>query len=312
MRRIFFALVVAGATQTMLAFAGEPIVWHFGESPFAHSLTEACKKMPIAIDGFSFPKEVKEHFKSLLRDKCEDGEEVFLTPGTMFEQMWSGRRGSHLMEKNGVQRVVVGRYTVPASSKGTKYPADSIFEVPNASAWTYEYEGQTYILYLPFVCFNWSWAYGDPPLPAPAEPKCYEVAFNAPVEGTVRWGVATVSGPLPSDGCNAQKEGNDGQWLAWHGQCDICDPAMDHIRNAMGDNVAVPHRYLYPIANQQQVLRFSNAVKRSLVYFCLQDKDGRESCGVYVRPEDWGEKTRIAIPDSMWVWDGSCQKENPL
>ena len=163
-------------------------------------------------------------------------------------------------------------------------------------------------MYLPYVCFNWSWTYGPAPVAVVAVEKCVELVFNAPVGMKVRWGAATTTGPFPLSLCNAQREGN-GTWLPWHGQCDTCPFAIEYIRRILGDATQMPHRHLYSTKELRQTLRFSDAVQNAVVSVCLEDADGKRTCGVYMRPEDWKSRTQVEIPDPMWKWDdANCPK----
>jgi hypothetical protein len=279
----------------------------WGAAPFASSQPEACKKASAAIDGFKWPQPVKEHFKEVA---CKGGETAWLTPGTQLDQMWSGGPKPHVM--NGI---AVADLPVLKSPDGRSYHKGAVAESAKALAWSWAYEGRTYVLYLPEVCFNWSWAFGPTPappaIPPPALPveKCVEISFNAP-PGKVRWGVASANGPLPPSVCNAQKQG-DGPWTAWTGQCDECTGAIEYIRGILGDKAEVYHKYLYSVygtpevRQPRQFLRFSEAVRADVVYICLEDANGVRTCGVYVRPQDWDGKSVIGISDSFWVQDDS-------
>ena len=137
---------------------------HWSISPYARSFGEACKKAPAAIDGFDYPSAVKEHFKQALGSDCKGGTEVWLTPHQRLEQMWSGHK-PHVMDSK-----TVGELPVLQSPDGRPYPKGSVAETAKALSWTFVYDGKTYILYLPLVCFNWSWAFGSPPVMAVAIP----------------------------------------------------------------------------------------------------------------------------------------------
>jgi len=277
---------------------GQEVVWkNWGAAPYASSQEDACRKAPLAIDGFNMPKVVKEHFKSVLGTTCKGGTEVWLTPNQLLEQMWSDEQNPHLMNK-----VRVGELPVSMAPDGRSYRTGAVAETAKALVWTFVHEGKTHSLYLPFVCFNWSWA---PEVAAVAE-ECVELSFNGPIGGQARWGVGTTTGPLPPSGCNAQKQG-DGEWAAWYGECDICVPAIGYIRGIIGDSAQTPHKYLYDVTSARQTLRFSSAIQDAVVYLCLEDSAGRQTCGVYMRPQDWEGRRSVDISDSLWVWDdGNC------
>lgn len=153
-----------------------------------------------------------------------------------------------------------------------------------------------------------------PPRAVPPQKKCVELSFDAPVGGYVRWGVGTLAGrSLLADECNAQRQG-DGPWVSWYGECDTCIPAIGYIRKTIGGTAQIYQKFLYPVKQVKQTLRFSTEVWANLVYICLEDggvvagrKIGIHSCGVYMRPQDWQGRYRVEIPDALWVW-GDCPK----
>ncbi len=277
---------------------------HWGAAPYARSLREACEKSSTAIDGMSMPEAVKEHFKKALGD-CEGGTIVWLTPNERLEQMWSGPDKGHPKDRimNGV---TVAELPVLKSPHGRPYRKGTVAETAKALEWSYVYEGETYFFDIPLVCFNESWRIG--PAPSSLQEKCVELSFDAPVGGEVRWGVGSTEGPLPPSVCNAQRQGNLA-WTAWLGECDLCIPALGYIRSILGGSAMVPHKYKYPVIERRQTLRFSTAIWSRVVYICLQYPDGTQSCGVYMRPQDWKGRRHVAISDSLWLKDdGNCPR----
>jgi len=153
----FIVIALLIAALIMFNSAHAKGVWeHWGAAPYATSIKEACEKAPAAIDGFNMPSPVKEHFKQILGD-CSHGNEDYLVPRQELQQMWSGGKHPHLM--NGYP---VGALPVSKSPDGREYRAGAVFETAKAYAWTWTYEGKTYVLYLPLECFNWSWTFGEP------------------------------------------------------------------------------------------------------------------------------------------------------
>ena len=277
--------------------------WHWNVAPYAASQEEVCRKAPEAIDGFNLSPEAKQYFKQTLGTDCKGGTVVWLTPNVLLEQMWSGpdarHKGAHLMNHAAVEELPVTK-----SSDGRPYRKGAVAETAKALQWTFTQKGKTEVLYLPFVCFNLAWAFAPVPLPD----KCVELVFNASIGGHVRWGVGTLAGrSLLSDECNAQKQ-DDGQWVSWYGECDICTPAIDYIRKTMGDTAKVLQKFLYPVTATKQTLRFSTEVWTNLVYICLEDAAGRQTCGVYIRPEDWKGRYRVEIPDALFLDLENCPK----
>lgn len=177
MHKIIAVLAFAVATLVNQAFAAESSQWELGAAPYAHSLEEACRKAPVAIDGFSAPSAVKEHFKSVLGVSCKGGTKVWLTPGMLFEQMWSGKSGKkppHLMNRKSFEELPVLK-----SPDGRPYRKGAVAKTASALSWTFAYEGKMYVLYLPFVCFNWSWAPAPSALAA-VDPlaACYKIPLD--------------------------------------------------------------------------------------------------------------------------------------
>ena len=145
-----------------------------------------------------------------------------------------------------------------------------------------------------------------PIAPPPAEERCVELHFNAFVGGKVRWGVGSLNGALAPSECNAIRQG-DGAWKAWGGECDECVPAIGYISQTLGGTAQVPHRYLYDVEERHQTIRFSTEVWEKTVYICLEDANGRRSCGVYTRRQDWHGRYSVEISDSLWILDdGHC------
>ncbi|MCX6787072.1 MAG: hypothetical protein NTY93_00920 [Candidatus Kaiserbacteria bacterium] len=295
--KIIIMLALAIATLAPVAHANKPHLWgKWNIAPFASSIEEARRKAPEAIDGFNLPLPVKEHFRKAVLDSCKCRViEAWLTPDLLLEQMWSGGQYPYVMSN-----IMVGELPVLKSPDGRSYRKGAVAETAKARSWTFAYEGKTYILYLPYVCFNWSWAFGPPPVSTPD--RCVELLFNAPVGGFVRWGVASNHGPLPSSACNAQKQGN-GPWMAWYGKCDECVGALEYIRGILGGKAEIYHKYFYSVAKMRQTLRFSTEIWEDLVYICLEYPDGTRTLGVYMRPQDWKGQYEVIIPDTFWVTD---------
>ncbi len=171
---IIIALIVAALSPMAYAADGRP--WkNWGAAPYAKTQVEACRKASLAIDGFTMPPEVKEHFKQALGSSCESGTKVWLTPGMQLEQMWSGpdvrHKKAYLMNQKPVAELPVLK-----SPDSRPYRKGAVAETAKALSWSWTYEGKTYMLYLPFVCFNWSWSLG------PFIPPVVSVPFK-PITG---------------------------------------------------------------------------------------------------------------------------------
>lgn len=320
---VAFAVIVAFAALVIPkdAFASDGSPWaRWNVAPYARSFEEACRKAPAAIDGFDLPQAVKVGFKQAIGTDCKGGTEAWLMPHQVLEQMWSGGSSPHVMNKK-----TVGELPVAKSPDGRSYRKGTVAETAKAVSWTFVHEGKSYVLYLPFVCFNWSWAIGASPVQAAAE-ECVEYSFNAvPLGGKtvkmVHWGVGSARGPLPPSACNAQKQGN-GEWTAYVGDCmkvtqvvrdgkvitlPECTADIDFIRKVLGAKATVPHRYTYQATAVTQTLRFPKVIQGDVIYTCLEFTDQSSTCGIYMRPQDWRGRNRVNVPDALWRKnDGHC------
>lgn len=283
MKKFIAVLTLAIATLANSAYA--EFKWqHFGADPYATTRAEAMRTREDAFRKMGLPAPV---ITQLMLATEKPGEKVRIVVGD---------RLSAMMSKGGVvHRDVVVAFVKPPISGRMEYAAP-------AEKWQVMWEGKIYIVILPEICYNWS-SIAGPPIK-----KCVELVFNAPVGGHVRWGVGSISGPLPPDECNAQQQDNLA-WTSWYGECDSCIPAIGYLRGILGGSAQIPHKYLYPVTHTKQTLRFSTEVWSKVAYICLEDASGKQSCGVYMRPEDWKNRYRAEIPDAMWLWDdANCPK----
>lgn len=269
MKKIVVVLALAIA---MLAAVSAQAEWkweHFGADPYAKTRDAAMASRESAFHKLGFPQPVITLF---IEETKKPGMKVRLTVGSKLSTMLS--HGGAKVRKD-----VVVAFGSPV--KGMEYAAP-------AEEWQVSWDGGVYTLILPEVCYNWSAKVPLIDIFATATPseKCVELTFNAPVGGKVRWGVASVDGPLPPSVCNAQKQGDE-EWKAWYGKCDDCVGAIGYIRGILGDKAEIYHKYLYSVTASKQTLRFSTAIWLDLVYICLEYPDGNRTCGVYMRPQDW-------------------------
>ncbi len=261
---------------------------HFGADPYATTRAEAMKTRESAFRAMGLPAPVVKQFM-IATEKPDEKARLVV-----------GDRLSAMMSKGGVvHRDVVVAFVKPPISGRMEYAAP-------AEKWQVSWQGKVYTIFLPEICFNWSYRITDGPVVQVVEKKCVELVFNSPVGGRVRWGVGTTTGPLPPDECNAQRQDN-GAWTAWYGECDTCVPAIGYIRGILGGSAQIPHKYLYPVTHTSQTLRFSTSVFDAVFYVCLEYADGTQTCGVYMRPQDWKGRFSVDIPDEFWRKDdGNC------
>ena len=292
------ALAIVALASAVYAADENPTWGKWNVAPYATSLKEALQKAHAAIDSFKWEPQVKAHFDSVLADPrvLALADTVWLTPDLPLEQMMSGGVHPHVMNNR-----PVGELPVLRSPDGRLYRKGAVAETAKALSWSWEFEGETYVLCLPLVCFNWCWFFSTSSAPE----QCVTLSFNAPVGGKVRWGIATIDEPFPPSACNAQRQGIEGKWTAWEGQCDNCvrsEAALKFMRTILGDNAEIFHMYLYPVTAENQTLRFSAAIRSAVVYVCVEDKSGKRSYGVYMRPQDWKGQYEMFIEDRLWKW----------
>ncbi|MFA5942078.1 MAG: hypothetical protein WC798_00155 [Candidatus Paceibacterota bacterium] len=260
---------------------------HFGADPYAKTRAEAMRTRESAFRKLGFPEPVLRLF---MEETQKPGERVRLTVGDKLSSMLSHKGAI-------VRKDVVVAFGSP--TKGMEYAAP-------AEEWQVPWEGRVFILILPEVCYNWSAKVPVIDIFGSQE-KCVELSFNAQPGGFVRWGDASNDGPLPPSACNAQKQG-DGPWQTWYGKCDDCVGAIEYIRGILGSGAEIPHKYFYSVIAPRQTLRFSEAVWKDVVYICQEYADGKRTCGVYMRPQDWQGSHAVAIKDSFWISDANCPK----
>lgn len=272
--------------------AADTIWWRrWRAEPYDSSFAGVCQNMTHTINGFRrMPAKVKQEFMLMLDKNCAGGEEIYITPNMMFWEMWTGGVNPYPM-----QNVAVAKVPVSHSPEGRALR--EVFQTARGRKWTVEHEGRTYTLVIPYVCYNVAYMV--------SESDCVTVAFNAPVSGTVSFGVASVNGPLPASSCYAVKQGG-GDWAAPYGECPSCLPPMSYLRQVLGDEVVVHHRYRYQVTDQQQLVRFPRAVWQKGVYFCLETSLGMTSCGMYLLPGSsptaWAGRYFVRIDDASWQW----------
>lgn len=295
----------------LTATASETREWkQWGVAPYAASREEACKKAPEAIDGFSFPASVKEHFKKLLGATCKGGTEAWLTPGMPLEEMLSGPDAHH--EQSYVMRKrTVAELPVMQSPDGRPYPKGAVAETAKALAWRVEHEGRAYMLYLPLVCWNWSWKFGVPPLsPPPVAPPPLQRPVSPPVEecATVEYVVqpgdevrfaVLAQRRLPTSACWRLCDGAD--CAAPPSPCDICD--WIGPKSVLPEGFEPLHTGKYIARFAKQSLRFPLEVRANFVALCVEREGLGESNSWIVQPTAWQKSSmKVVVPYGGATW----------
>ncbi len=272
------------------AHAAEAPWQHFCAAPYAASQKDACRKAAVAIDGFNMPSAAKEHFKAVLGAVCNNGTTAYLAPDQQLEQMWSGPDAHHKMAHL-MNNVPVAELPVQKSPDGRLYRKDSVFETPKALSWSWDYEGKTYALYLPFVCFNWSWAVTEHP--------CATLVYTVKPGDLARFAVFTAGrdGRL-SDTC----------WQLCDGDVCSAPPSPCQDCNWSGPFQVIPTGYepnytgLYVAHSAKQTLRLPLDVMTNYIALCV-DRDGLgESDSWIVQPSAWVGTKIVSVPYGGQHW----------
>lgn len=145
----FIAVTLALAFATLANSAHAEFRWErFGADPYAASRNEAMQTRESAFRAMDLPESV---ITELLRVTEKPGEKVRITMGNRF---------SAQVSKGGVvHRNVVVAWSLPV--RGMEYAAP-------AEKWQVSWEGKTFTVILPEICFNWSANVPPPPLQKPA------------------------------------------------------------------------------------------------------------------------------------------------
>ena len=288
MKKILVVVLALIATLATSAYAEWK--WElFNMAPFAETREKAMETRESAFIKAGLPKSV---VALLMEETKKPGEKIRLV---------NGDKLSFMVSKGGtVHKNVVVAFVKPPVSGQIEYAAP-------AEKWSVMDGVRIFSVILPEICNNWSGITPAIDVSAAVTEKCVELAFNAQIGGKVRWGVASSDGPLPSSYCNAQKQG-DGEWKAWYGKCDECTGAVSYLQGILGEKSEIQHKYLYAVTAKQQTFRFSEAVWKDVVYICQEYADGKRTCGVYMRPQDWKGAHSVTIKDSFWISDANCPK----
>lgn len=287
---VLLALAIATLAGPVLGVESSP--WDkLAVAPYASSLKEACRTAPVAIGGFAIPPEVKDHFMQVLGTTCKSEKDVWLTPGFLLEQMWSGPDSRH-KEPHVMDKKKVGELPVSESPDGRPYRKGSVAETVKTLSWTFVYEGKTYILYLPYVCFNWSWAFGPAPM---LVERCATVEYTVAPGDEVPFAVFARK-RLPASACWRLCDGDTCSALP--SPCDTCDwNDLNGPKSVIPDGFEPLHSGKHIARNAKQTLRFPWEVTSEYIALCVARDGLGESDAWVIPPSVWdGEVTTISIP----------------
>ena len=284
------APVLASQVSTPARKPGQPREWrNFGADKAYPTRAAAIADAPRVLRELGYPEQVI----ALLTEKMKrPGEFRGIVNGDMFEWMRSGPREIWRND------VLVNFQRPPTAGMG--FYAES-------EEWSVEYQGVTWVTGIPKVCNN---LYGY--RLAAAKPRCYTLTANHKhfnEGGYVRWGIGSTTGRLKDDPCNAYRQGN-GRWDAWAAPCTECLPGEKFLRRVLGASARWVQAYKYDTTHRKQTYRFSEEVLSKVLYMCHgRASDGTETCGVYMRPEDWKGRYDVTVDDSLWRPDNDdCPK----
>ena len=147
MSKIFVA-VLALALAALAGSVHAEWQWkHFGAAPYAASREEAMKTRENAFRKLGFPEQV---VILLAEETKKQGEKTTLKVGDRFSAQISKNGVVHGLNEGG------GIVAFESPVRGMEY-------VANAEKWHVTFEGRTYTVLLPEVCFNWTSIIGQLP-----------------------------------------------------------------------------------------------------------------------------------------------------
>lgn len=293
-------LVAAGIMVTLFLVAtrdvraAEAKKWNPGVAPYASSREDACKKAPRAIDGFTImPSAVKKYFKSVVETSCKDGIEKFITPDMLPEEMWSGGAHEHVM-----YHMPMAQLPVLKAPDGRPYSKGSMFETAKAFQWTFVHEGKTYVLYLPWVCYNWTWMFGPVPLPEKVIEACATVKYTVKRGDKILFAILERK-LLQASACWELCDGDT--CTAWPAPCVApCDWAGP--KSVIPAGLEPLQTGWYIAQAEHQTLRFPLAVMKEYIALC-DERDGLgESDSWIIQPSAWAGRTTIVVPYGGQPW----------
>lgn len=297
LRIIFLAvsLLVTGAT----AHAETP--WtNWGSAPYATSQEEAFRLLPEALVALGIPEEIHEQFIEQVRTNPQ-GQEIFLDPSDRLIAMMTGGVNPHAMFDVPVAAIPVG--------------GDArIVQAARARKWEYEYEGVTYVLILPEVCFNFSYMthvvqVREVPVPTPVEvapppEECAMIIFPAEEGWAVRNFFLSEQSRLPTSNCWALLEGIDNEAGArvssLPGRCDQCN-LEDYLRwarreHGLRGSPVNSARYNAERGNLHAVIIPISQIENYNTICVGPDERRQRYSPVTVEPSDWDSSTLRETP----------------
>lgn len=298
MKNFIAVLALACAMLASTTVRAEVTLWEkWGIDPYASSILEACAKAPKAIQGFQhMPQDVKDSFKKVLGNSCKAWIKESLTPGTRIQEMWSGIGSREKI----IGPKEVGYISVSLAPDGRRYKEGSVSQAPVVFLWKFisEKDGKTYLLYLPLVCFNWSWGYGE-------SLQCATVEYLVAPGDEIRFAIFARK-RLPSSACWQLCDGSE--CSAPPTPCDTCDWVGP--RSVIPTGLDPLHTGRYTARAEHQALRLPREAKDDFIVLCDERKGMSHSDSWIVPPTAWerfgGNRTdavRVPYGGQDWpVW----------
>jgi len=265
-------IVTVMAVYQSPARAADGFEWkHFGADPYATTRTEAMQKRESAFRAMGLPTPV---IKQLLQVTEKPGEKVRLVVGDHLSAM---------MSKGGVvHRDVTVAFSAPV--RGMEYAAP-------AEKWEVFWQGRTFTVFLPEICFNWSFRVTD--MTVTVAQSCATLNYTVEPGDEVRFAVLARK-RLPASACWQLCDGT--VCSAPPSPCDTCD--------WIGPKSVIPagfeplHTGLYVAQAAKQSLRFPREVMSEYIALCATRKVLGQSDSAVVMPPTWGPDATVTIPAS--------------
>ncbi len=284
-------IIILAASLIFGSAAHAQTPWtNWGSAPYAFSQEEAFELLPEALVALGVPQELHSEFIDVVSEN-PDGEEIFLDPNDRLIAMMSGGANPHAMHDVPVA-------AIPVNETGT------VVQAARARKWEIEYEGVTYVLILPEICFNWSYNTFEVEVRevevAPPPEECAIIVFPAQEGWVVRNFFLAEESRLPASNCWALLDGvdhEDGARISsLPGRCDNCDlePYLRWARREHGlrGSPVNSAKYGAERGNVHAVIIPISQIENYNTICVGPDEQRQRYSPVTVEPSDWGSALR--------------------
>lgn len=260
------------------AHAEEGFQWkHFGTDPYASTRVEAMRSRESAFRAMGLPTPVIRQFLQVTE---KPGEKTRIVVGDHFSAMLS--RGGL------IHRDVTVAFAAPI--RGMEYAAP-------AEKWEVFWQGKIFTIFLPEICFNWSFKSSDAAAVTVATASCATLNTVVAPGDEVRFAVLSRN-RLPASACWQLCDGDDCSMLP--SPCDTCD--------WVGPLSVIPtgfvplHTGRYVAKSAKQSLRFPSEAMSNYVALCDERTGLGQSDAVVVTPQDWQGRNVHHTPREWPMW----------